>query len=42
MAEKRKILEPVGTPSFSKNEALRIIRQLKKERLERRAKVRKK
>lgn len=32
MAEKRKILEPVGTPSFSKREAVKTIRQLKEER----------
>jgi hypothetical protein len=36
MAEKRKVLEPVGTPSFDKSEAIKIVRQLREERLRRR------
>ena len=31
MAEKRKILKPVGKPSFSIKEAIKIIRELKEE-----------
>jgi hypothetical protein len=35
MTAKRKILKPVGKPSFSVKEAIKIIRELKKERLAR-------
>ncbi len=36
MAEKREVLKPVGTPSYSKSKAVEIIRQLKAERLQQR------
>ena len=40
MAEKRKVLKQVGKPSFSKSDAIEIIRRLREERMRRQRKQR--